>query len=402
MIEHYAEACRRLKACGFDGCDLAFYDDQLPDQFWTPAINRRQDAYGGSLENRMRFSLEVLEAVRAAVGRDFIVGARVSGDDRYPGGLGPDELIDIIVRLDQTGLLDYFTVTGGTISTYRSRGYNIPSAYFPPATFTGLSQRIREAVRAPVIVTGRIVRPDQAEAVLREGSADLVGMTRALIADPELPNKAREGRLDDIRVCMGSNEGCIDRLYFGLPIQCVQNPVIGHELEWATLTSATQPKSVLVIGGGPAGMEAARVAALRGHDVTLVERANELGGAILIACKAPGWEAYRGSVDWLEGQLRKLPVEIRTGHEATVDSVLAEEPEVVIVATGAEPRRPNIPGADLPHVVTAAEVLAGKGADRCALRDPGRDWLYPWTESGRRPEPGRSSSRDRDAAVQSG
>jgi 2,4-dienoyl-CoA reductase-like NADH-dependent reductase (Old Yellow Enzyme family)/thioredoxin reductase len=371
MIEHYADACRRLKACDFDGCDLAFYDDQLPDQFWNPFINRRQDAYGGSLDNRLRFSLEVLEAVRAAVGRDFIVGARVSGDDHDRGGLDPDELLDIIGRLDRTGTLDYFTVTGGTISTYRSRGYNIPSAYFPPATFTGLSRRIRSAIQTTVIVTGRIVTPEQAETVLREGSADLVGMTRALIADPELPNKAREGLLDDIRVCMGSNEGCIDRLYFGLPIQCVQNPVVGREREWGTLTPAARSRRVLVVGGGPAGMEAARVAALRGHEVTLVEHANELGGAILIACRAPGWEAYRGSVDWLEGQLRKLPVEIRTSHEASVASVLAEQPEVVIVATGAEPRRPQIPGADRPHVVTAAEVLAdqAKVGPRCVILD---------------------------------
>ncbi|HVC33399.1 MAG TPA: FAD-dependent oxidoreductase [Chloroflexota bacterium] len=371
MIEHYAQACQRLKACGFDGCDLAFYDDQLPDQFWNPSINRRQDAYGGSLENRLRFSLEALEAVRAAVGRDFIIGARVSGDDHDRGGLGPDELLDIVVRLDRTGLLDYFTVTGGTISTYRSRGYNIPSAYFPHATFTGLSQRIRAAVQAPVIVTGRIVTPEQAEKVLREGSADLVGMTRALIADPELPNKAREGRLDDIRVCMGSNEGCIDRLYFGLPIQCVQNPVIGHEREWGTLVPAAHPKRVLVVGGGPSGMEAARVAALRGHEVTLVERADVLGGAILIACRAPGWEAYRGAVDWLSGQLGKLPVTIRTGQEATVASVLAEQPEVVIFATGAEPRRPPIPGADLPHVMTAAAMLAGQApvGTRCVILD---------------------------------
>ncbi len=360
MVGHYAQACQRLKACGFDGCDLAFYDDQLPDQFWSPAINRRADAYGGSLKNRMRFSLEVLEAVRTAVGRDFIVGARVSGDDRVPGGLGPDDLLEIVVRLDQTGLLDYFTVTGGTISTYQSRGYNIPSAYFPPATFTGLSRRIRSAVRTPVIVTGRIVTPEQAETVLREGSADLIGMTRALIADPDLPNKAREGRIDDIRVCMGSNEGCIDRLYFGRPIQCVQNPVIGREREWGTLTPSARSKRVLVVGGGPAGMEAARVAALRGHEVTLVERSTELGGAILVACRAPGWESYRNSVTWLERQLRKLPVAIRTGEEATAASVMSEQPDIVIVATGAEPRRPLIPGVDLPHVVTAAALLAGQ------------------------------------------
>lgn len=371
MIEHYAQACERLKACGFDGCDLAFYDDQLPDQFWNPTMNQRQDAYGGSLENRLRFSLEILEAVRAAVGREFIVGARVSGDDHDRGALDPDELLDIITRLDRTGLLDYFTVTGGTISSYRSRGYNIPSAYFPHATFTGLSRRIRAAVQAPVIVTGRIVTPEQAETVLREGSADLVGMTRALIADPELPNKASEGRLDDIRVCMGSNEGCIDRLYFGLPIQCVQNPVIGREREWGTIAPADHPRRVLIVGGGPAGMEAARVAVLRGHDVTLIERSDELGGAILIACRAPGWEAYRGIVDWLEGQIHKLPVVIRIGHEATVQSVLHERPEVVIVATGAEPRRPPIPGADLPHVSTAAAVVAGQEVvgKRCVILD---------------------------------
>jgi dimethylglycine catabolism A len=201
FVADYAAACRRLKDCGFDGCDLAFYDDQLPDQFWDPSVNKRTDVYGGSLENRLRFSLEVLEGVHGAVGRDFVVGARVSGDDALPGGLGADDLLEIIVRLDATGLLDYFTVTGGTIQTYRSRGYNIPPAYYPPGTFVGLARRVKAAVAAPVIVTGRIVTPSQAEEVLQSGAADLVGMTRALIADPELPRKARDGRLDDIRVC---------------------------------------------------------------------------------------------------------------------------------------------------------------------------------------------------------
>jgi len=371
FVADYAAACRRLKECGFDGCDLAFYDDQLPDQFWDPSVNKRTDTYGGPLENRLRFSLEVLEAVRGAVGRDFVVGARVSGDDALPGGLGADELLEIIVQLDATGLLDYFTVTGGTIQTYRSRGYNIPPAYYPPGTFVGLAGRVKAAVAAPVIVTGRIVTPSQAEEVLRGGAADLVGMTRALIADPELPRKARAGRLDDIRVCMGSNEGCIDRLYFGLPIGCVQNPVVGREREWGALAQAEAPKRVVVVGGGPAGMEAARVAALRGHRVTLLERADALGGAILVACRAPGWEAYDGVVRWLAGQLGKLPVEVRLGCEARVESVLAERPDVVVVATGAAPRRPYLPGADGPNAVPVADVLAGKVAvgRRCVILD---------------------------------
>jgi 2,4-dienoyl-CoA reductase-like NADH-dependent reductase (Old Yellow Enzyme family)/thioredoxin reductase len=372
IVDDYAAACRRLRDCGFDGADLAFYDDQLPDQFWDPAINRRADAYGGSIDNRMRFSLEVAEAVRGAVGRDFVVGARVSGDDRtLGGGLAPGDLLEIIRRLDATGLLDYLTVTGGTISTFRSRGYNIPPAYYGPGTFVELARRVKEVAQTPVIITGRITTPAQAEEVLRGGAADLVGMTRALIADPELPRKAREGRVDDIRVCMGSNEGCIDRLYFGLPIGCVQNPVIGREREWSTLVPAARPKRVVVIGGGPAGMEAARVAALRGHQVTLLEREDVLGGAILVACRAPGWEAYDSVARWLERQIGQAGVEVRLGTEASAATVAAEQPDTVIVATGAAPRRPYLPGADLPHTATVAGVLAGTAAvgRRCVILD---------------------------------
>jgi thioredoxin reductase len=371
MVEDYAAACRRLKACGLDGADLAFYADQLPDQFWSPAINLRPDRYGGSLENRVRFSLEILEAVRGAVGRDFIVGARVSGDDTLPEGLQPDELLEIITRLDGTGWLDYFTVTGGTVSTFRARGYNNPSAYYGLGTFVHLAARVKAAVRTPVIVTGRIVTPAQAEEVLASGAADLVGMTRALIADPELPRKAREGHLDDIRVCMGSAEGCIDRLYFGLPIGCVQNPVIGREREWGPVIPTDTPRKVLVVGGGPAGMEAARVLTERGHRVTLLERAGELGGALRVAARAPGWEAYASAVDWLARQLARLKVEVRLDVAATATAVLAERPDAVVVATGADPRRPRLPGVEGSHVVTAAEVLGGAAPvrGRCVILD---------------------------------
>jgi dimethylglycine catabolism A len=371
IVADYAAACLRLKECGFDGADLAFYDDQLPDQFWDPSVNKRSDAYGGPLENRMRFSMEVLEAVRGAVGRDFVVGARVSGDDALRGGLESGDLLAIIGRLDDSGLLDYFSVTGGTIQTYRSRGYNIPPAYYGPGTFVELGRSVRERVTAPVIVTGRITTPEQAEEVLRSGAADLVGMTRALIADPDLPRKAREGREEDIRVCMGSNEGCIDRLYFGLPVGCVQNPVIGREREWGTLTPARIAKHVVVVGGGPAGMEAARVAAERGHSVTLLERTDRLGGTILVASRAPGWEAYANAVRWLERQMSVTGVDVRLENEATLDSVVALEPDEVVVATGAAPRRPYLPGANLPHTTTVADVLAGAAAvgQRCVILD---------------------------------
>ncbi|MGQ0604956.1 MAG: FAD-dependent oxidoreductase, partial [Anaerolineales bacterium] len=324
-----------------------------------------------SLENRLRFSLEVLEAVRGAVGHDFIVGVRVSGDDALPEGLQPDDLLEIITRLDQTSRLDYFTVTGGTVSTFRARSYNIPSAYFGLGTFVHLSARIKATVKTPVIVTGRIITPAQAEEVLRDGAADMVGMTRALIADPEMPLKAREGRLDDIRICMGSSEGCIDRLYFGLPVGCIQNPVISREREWGALAPAKKPKRVVIVGGGPAGMEAARVAAERGHRVTLMERSGALGGAIRLAACAPGWEAYANSVDWLERQLAKRPVEIRMNCEAAIENVQALTPDEIVIATGATPRRPALPGVHRPYVYPVAEVFAGTAPlkGRCVILD---------------------------------
>lgn len=367
----YGRAAARLKACGFDGCDLAFYDDQLPDQFWNPAINKRTDAYGGSLQNRMRFSLEVLESVRAAAGSDFVVGARVSGDDRMTPGIAQAELLEIVGRLDATGMLDYFTVTGGTIEGYASRAYNIPSAYFPRRTFVPLAALIRERVGAKVIVTGRIVTPQEAEEVLACGVADAVGMTRAMIADPEMPRKAQEGRVDEIRTCMGSNEGCIDRLYFGLPVRCVQNATIGRELEWGELQPAAVQLRVAVVGGGPAGMECARIAARRGHHVTLYERNEELGGAIRLASRAPAWENYGSIVDWLGAELLRTGVDVRLQHGVSAESFDTLGADAVVFATGAIARQPYVPIAEGANVCTVADVLSGRVAPkgRCVVLD---------------------------------
>jgi 2,4-dienoyl-CoA reductase-like NADH-dependent reductase (Old Yellow Enzyme family)/thioredoxin reductase len=357
MIADFASAAGRLARCGFDGCDLAFYNDQLADQFWNPASNKRRDAYGGSLENRMRFSIAVVDAIRATVGRDFIVGTRVSGDDRTNPGLTAQESFEIIRRLDALAKLDYFTIVGGTIETYRSRGYTVPSAYYPRKTFVDLAAALRTTIDTTLIVTGRIVTPEDAEAVLAANAADFVGMTRALIADPQLPHKIAAGKRTEVRVCMGSGEGCIDRLYFGRTVRCVQNAEIGRELVWPKLEPVAHRQRVVVIGGGPAGMEAARTAARRGHTVILLERSATLGGAIRLASRAPGWEQYGSIVEWLSAELERSGVDVRLNMEASVDSLREFEANSYIFATGAVARRPYVPGAEHARVFTAADVL---------------------------------------------
>jgi 2,4-dienoyl-CoA reductase-like NADH-dependent reductase (Old Yellow Enzyme family) len=239
----------------------------LPDEFLSPLVNRRTDEYGGSLENRLRFSCEIVRAVREAVGRAFVVGARLSADDFQEGEPGRADRLEVARILDSLGALDYFSVTAGTVKGLAGRARHVPSSYFPHGVYLDLVAPYRQSVRVPVIYAGRIVDPAEAEDVLSRGIADLVGMTRAIIADPEMPRKAQAGRLGDIRVCVGANEGCIGRLYMGLSIECVQNPAVGREAELAEIRPAARRKRTVVVGGGRAGLEVARVAALRGHEV---------------------------------------------------------------------------------------------------------------------------------------
>ena len=338
IVDAYAAAAARVVRGGFDGAEVVMFGDALTDQFLSPNVNHRTDQYGGSLENRLRFTAEVLIACREAIGRDAMLMVRMSADDFQAGELTPDERIEVARRLDRLGVIDLFSVTAATTKTLLGRPYHVPSAYFPHAVYLEAAARIKHAIEAPMLYAARIVHPHEAEAALAGGMTDLVGMTRAIIADPDMPNKAAAGKLDEIRPCVGANEGCIGRLYQGLPIECVHNPTIGRESELGTVIPARDRKRVVVVGAGPAGLEAARMSAIRGHDVVVLEQNERAGGQVRISSTAPGRGELAGIVDWPEGSARRAGVRFELGVTATADRVLEHAPDAVVIATGSAPR----------------------------------------------------------------
>jgi mycofactocin system FadH/OYE family oxidoreductase 2 len=353
VIQGFADAGRRMREAGMDGVEIMGTHGFLIEQFMSPRTNQRDDEYGGSEENRLRFVRELIDAVRVAVSSDFTVGIRVSGDQYQDGGLTLDDMKRIMAGLTASGKLDYVSVTVG------AGGAPIPPMYIPPAAFVYLAAGIKQAVNVPVFCVGRVADPVKAEEILAKNQADMVGMTRANIADPELPNKAREGRLDEIRYCIACNEGCWGRLYHALPITCAINPSVGREKEME-ITPAPVKKKVMVIGGGIAGMEAARVAALRGHSVSLYEKDEQLGGQLQIAAKAPGRQDMAEPVRYYETQFKLLGVDVHLGSPVDVGTVEEANPDAVIVATGGTPAQATFPGADQPSVVQARDILSGK------------------------------------------
>ena len=361
LVRAFGDAARRCRDGGLDGIELSMAHNHLIDQFWSPLFNARGDEYGGSLDNRMRFGMDVLTEIRRQTGRDFVVGARISGDEHTPGGLTTPDMAEIARRLVASGLIDFLSIIGGGAHTYTLQAAVVPNMSFTVGLFVPLAKLIKDAVpEMPILHASRIVDPRHADRIVAGRQVDVVGMTRALIADPDLPRKVREGRLDDIRTCVGANEGCIDRIYQGKAVTCVQNPATGREAELGEIRPASTPKKVVVVGGGVAGLEAARMAALRGHRVVLLEKSAELGGQVLLAARAPARAEYAGIVRYLISQIRKLGVEIRIGAEATPALVLAEHPDAVVVATGSHPYVPPVPGSDGKHVVTDRDVLAGE------------------------------------------
>ncbi|HEM62630.1 MAG TPA: FAD-dependent oxidoreductase, partial [Chloroflexi bacterium] len=353
-IGSYVSAAKRAREAGFDALEISAAAGYLLCQFLSPVTNQRDDEYGGDVENRMRFPLEVVEAVRAEVGPDYPVLVRIAGSDFVKGGNTVRDSVIFAEHLEQASV-DAIDVTGGWHET------SIPQLTMsvPRGAFAYLARAVKEAVRIPVISSNRYNDPLLAERMLRHGIADLIAMGRPLIADPQLPNKARQGRLEEIQICIACNQGCFDSIFLGRAVGCTVNPRAGREGQYR-LAPADRPKRVMVIGGGPAGMQAAVAAASRGHRVTLVEQQDRLGGQLNLASVPPGREELGTLVGCLEAQLGAEGVEVQLGLEANADLVLRAAPDVVIVGTGAVPCPSDIPGSNGERVVRAWDVLAGE------------------------------------------
>lgn len=371
VVESFAATARNMKEAGFDGVELHGAHGYLITQFLSPWSNRRRDEYGGSLENRMRFVERIIERVRSTCGREFVLGVKMTGHEFVEGGIDLAEAQRIAARLAETKTIDYIGVSQGNFS--KSLDTHAPDMHFPPAPFRYLARGVKEVVGdLPVCAMARIVSPREAEELLQARAADLVGMSRALIADSNLPRKARSGQHEEIRTCIMCNI-CWDAVALGKPMPCIYNPSVGHEgeIDPDAPPAAATPKRVVVIGGGLAGLEASRVAALRGHRVVLFEKTGVLGGQANRAASLPGRGEFAEMTRYLIRQVEKLPVEVRLTTEATVDSVLELTPDAVVVATGSLPPEPRLGGTDTANALTTWDVIDGGGAvgPRVALID---------------------------------
>jgi 2,4-dienoyl-CoA reductase-like NADH-dependent reductase (Old Yellow Enzyme family) len=333
LVDHFALSARHAAAGGFDGIEIHAAHGYLIHEFLSPRHNHRTDAYGGSAENRLRFALEVLAAVRAAVGPRVAVGLRLVGDEEVGDrGLTAADAARIGAELERRGLVDFLDISVGVSGIGMVR-----PLYVPHECGVYAARAVKDAVRSvPVFAVHRILTPEEAEDILARGDADAVTLVRALIADPEWGAKAAHGASDTIRKCTGCNQGCYGNLTLGVPITCATNPAVGRdaELGLGTLVPAQRSKRVVVIGGGPAGLEAAWVAAARGHRVILLERAGELGGKIRLAQQLPGRAELADFADWRAAECARQGVDVRLHCTATADSVLELAPDAVVVATG--------------------------------------------------------------------
>jgi 2,4-dienoyl-CoA reductase-like NADH-dependent reductase (Old Yellow Enzyme family)/thioredoxin reductase len=355
IVGGYGDAARRMEVAGLDGVEIVASHGYLPSQFLNPRVNLRDDDYGGDLEGRLRFLREVIADIRGKVGDRFVIGLRISGTEADEQGLSQEESLEALVRIAHS--IDYVNVTLGNSASLGGAVHIAPPMSSKNAYVAPYSALIKTRLRIPVLVAGRINQPQDAERILASGQADACGMTRALICDPELPNKALQDRVDDIRACIACNQACIGHFHKGYPISCIQNPVSGRELRYGALSSSKTRRTVMVVGGGPGGMKAAVIAAQRGHRVTLFESARRLGGQALLAQLLPGRAEFGGLVTNSLRELTNSGVEIRIGAHVDRAMVIRESPDVVVIATGARPYRPRFEQSGSMQVVDAWQVL---------------------------------------------
>jgi 2,4-dienoyl-CoA reductase-like NADH-dependent reductase (Old Yellow Enzyme family) len=372
LIDCYARAARDCVAGGLDGVELHMAHGYLVQQFLSPLYNQRSDEYGGSFENRARLSLRLLETVRGAVPATMAVGVRLSSE-LLPGGMGPDDVARLTELFTERGLIDFVNLTLGTdynphkviAAMHEPAGYELPFA-----------EPVKRAARVPVLVTGRFRTLEEAEQVIRGGEADLVALTRAHIADPAIVRKTVEGSADDVRPCIGCNHGCIGGLLSAGRIGCTVNVAVGFEatLSEDLIERVMDPKIVLVVGGGPAGLEAARVAALRGHRVTFAEATPTLGGAVAIAARAPRRGGIADIIGWLEREILRLGVELRLSTYIDAADVAELAPDVVIVATGSSPRMDGRQHLTPGYVAKGMEHRSVVSSHELLTEASNRDW----------------------------
>jgi 2,4-dienoyl-CoA reductase-like NADH-dependent reductase (Old Yellow Enzyme family) len=377
VVASYGAAARRLIEAGADGIEISSHHGHLISQFLDPRVNQRTDEYGGDFAGRFRILREIVDSIRTSIGVDPILGVRLTCLEGSATGITTEEALETVVAADNLRGIDFIHITPGSTASFDG----MPHVVAPMAYAAGYAEdrfrQFRTVISKPLIVTGRINDPAVAETILAGAHADCVGMTRALICDPELPIKAREGRVEDIRFCIACNQACIGHDRRGGFVSCIQNPAAGRELLAAGRRSNPERGSVLIAGGGPGGMKAAVVAAARGYKVTLYEREARLGGQARLAAMLPGREEFGGLITNLESELRRLKVPIILNQEVTAALVDREAPSTIVIATGAMQNRPTIPGEADMQVVHAWDVVTGRVevGSSVIIADATLDWV---------------------------
>ncbi len=359
IINGFCTVADHVMKGGFDGIEVQASHSSLLRQFMSPLTNKREDLYGGSFENRMRFTIELLSALRRVGGRRVALGIRLCGDELVDGGLTLGDTKRMADYICHLGLADFINTS---IANFHNLYMVMGSMHVPPGYSSFISCSIKETTKVPVFTAGRINSPEQAERILSYGQADMVCIARGQICDPWFARKALEGRPDEIRHCIACNQCCAARTGLNRDIGCLQNPVAGREelFNINYIKKPSKPKKIMIAGGGPGGLEAAREAAGKGHKVTIYEREDSPGGQVNLISRLPSREEFAEVIRNQLIEIKKLPITIETGVEVSPDLVEREKPDAVIVATGSEPVKSQLPGADLPHVMTFHDMLKGR------------------------------------------